>query len=88
MKLMARSLIKIFTLFFVVIAAAPVLGESVVHRGNRGEPDTLDPHKTANGWEAAIALELYTGLTAFSATGQVLPALAERWDVSEDGQRK
>ena len=61
------------------------MAESVVHRGNRGEPDTLDPHKTANGWEASIAMELFTGLTAFGPSGQILPAMAHDWSVSDDG---
>lgn len=60
--------------------------ESVVHRGNRGEPDTLDPHKTANGWEASIAMEVFVGLTTSGPRGEVLPGIAEAWTVSDDGR--
>ena len=70
----------------IVYAANAAFAESVVHRGNRGEPDTLDPHKTANGWEASIAMELFMGLTAFGPAGEILPGMAHDWSVSEDGR--
>lgn len=82
---MRHILISFAVLNFLALSVASAVAESVIHRGNRGEPDTLDPHKTANGWEASIAMELFTGLTAFGPAGEVLPAMAERWDVSEDG---
>ena len=82
---MNRLVTKCLTLLIALAIIQPVWAESVVHRGNRGDPDTLDPHKTANGWEATIALELFTGLTTFGPAGQVLPGLAKRWDVSDDG---
>lgn len=69
----------------IVYAAEPAFAESVVHRGNRGEPDSLDPHKTANGWEASIAMELFMGLTAFGPAGEILPGMAHSWTVSDDG---
>ncbi len=73
------------TLCAIVCLSGAVLAESVVHRGNRGEPDTLDPHKTANGWEASIATELFMGLTAAGPRGQVLPGVAQSWTISDDG---
>lgn len=75
------------TIFFCTVwLVSAALAESVVHRGNRGEPDTLDPHKTANGWEASIATEIFMGLTAAGPRGQVLPGIAESWVISEDGR--
>ena len=82
---MFHKLIKTVIFLFIVITSPAICAESVIHRGNRGEPDTLDPHKTANGWEASIAMELFTGLTAFGPAGQVLPAMAKEWSISDDG---
>lgn len=81
---MFRYAAAIFLSLVWLVSAA--LAESVVHRGNRGEPDTLDPHKTANGWEASIATEIFMGLTAAGPRGQVLPGIAESWVISEDGR--
>lgn len=71
--------------FFVAFAAFSATAEMTIHRGNRGEPDTLDPHRTANGWEVSIATELFMGLTATGPGGELLPGMAARWDISEDG---
>lgn len=79
-----RSLFASFC-FLLICDALPATAEMAVHRGNRGEPETLDPHRTANGWEVSIATELFMGLTAMGAGGELLPGMAERWDVSEDG---
>ncbi|MFL2770967.1 MAG: peptide ABC transporter substrate-binding protein [Rhodospirillaceae bacterium] len=85
MNRMFYKLINITIFLFVAMANTHGVAESVIHRGNRGEPDTLDPHKTVNGWEASIAMELFTGLTAFGPAGQILPAMAKEWSVSDDG---
>jgi oligopeptide transport system substrate-binding protein len=59
--------------------------DNFVHRSNRGEPTTLDPHKTPNGWETTIDLELFMGLTSGSAEAKVLPGMAESWSADDDG---
>ncbi|HYC03675.1 MAG TPA: peptide ABC transporter substrate-binding protein [Azospirillaceae bacterium] len=59
--------------------------ETVLHRGNGAEPETLDPHMTTGLPEAMIFYDLYEGLVARDARGQAQPGLAERWTVSEDG---
>ena len=74
-----------FFLVFLFSLSAVVQAESVIHRGNRGEPDTLDPHKTANGWEVSITTELFMGLTAAGPSSEVLPGIAKSWTVSDDG---
>jgi len=74
-----------FLILCVLSLSSATVAEDVIHRGNRGEPDTLDPHKTANGWEASIAMELFMGLTAGGPKGQLLPGMAESWTVSDDG---
>ncbi len=84
---MLRCALLILSVLFSlsVSASGPAKAEQAVHRGNRGEPDTLDPHKTANGWEASIAMEVFMGLTSGGPGGELLPGMAESWTVSDDG---
>ncbi|WP_310620838.1 peptide ABC transporter substrate-binding protein [Flexibacterium corallicola] len=59
--------------------------EVVYHRGNSGDPETLDQHKTSTTSEAHILRDLYEGLVAYSADGQIIPGVATSWTVSQDG---
>ncbi|WP_424926920.1 peptide ABC transporter substrate-binding protein [Amaricoccus tamworthensis] len=54
-------------------------------RGNNGNPETLDQHKTSTVVEAHILRDLYEGLVVYDAAAQVVPGVAESWEVSEDG---
>ena len=60
--------------------------ETVLHRGNGAEPETLDPAKSTGVTEANIQYELFEGLTTYSADGKVIPGVAESWDISDDGK--
>jgi len=60
--------------------------ETVLHRGNGAEPETLDPQKSTGVPEANIQYELFEGLTTYSPDGKVVPGVAEKWDVSDDGK--
>jgi oligopeptide transport system substrate-binding protein len=75
------------------LATALVLGtavaaqaETVMHRGNGAEPETLDPHKSTGVTEANIIYDLLEGLLVFAADGTPAPGVAERWDISDDGK--
>ena len=59
--------------------------EVVLHRGNGGEPQTLDQAHTSIDVEANILKDLYEGLTVYDAAGNVTPGVAESWTVSDDG---
>jgi oligopeptide transport system substrate-binding protein len=65
--------------------AAGAAAETVYHRGNTAEPETLDQHLTSTVYEAHILRDLYEGLTAHDARGEVVPGVAESWEVSDDG---
>jgi len=58
----------------------------VFHRGNGSEPDTLDPHRSEETSAADILRDLYEGLTAEAIDGSLIPGVAERWEISEDGK--
>lgn len=65
--------------------AAPALAETVLHKGNGGEPQTLDPAHTSINVEEFILKDLFEGLTIYDAGGKIIPGAAESWTVSPDG---
>ncbi len=50
-----------------------------------GMPSTLDPSLVRDVASAAYMYEIYSGLVTLSPELEVVPDLAERWEVSEDG---
>ena len=75
-----------------LIALALILGlagaagaETVLHRGNSKEPDSLDPHRAAGVWENEIIGDMFLGLTTEAANGDIIPGSAESWTISDDG---
>ena len=54
--------------------------------GDQLEPPHLDPTGgAAAAIDNVVYSNIYEGLTRFAADGSVIPGLAERWDISEDG---
>lgn len=49
-----------------------------------GNPDTLDPHKTSGTLTFQTIKSVYDTLAEPDMSGKLVPALAERWEVSED----
>lgn len=68
------------------LALAPAYANDVIHRGNRSEPAALDPHRAQTVYENNVVQDLFEGLTAYDAAGDVIPAVASSWDVSADGK--
>ena len=60
--------------------------EQILHRGNSGEPTTLDPHLADGVAAAHILRDLFEGLTSESPSGRVVPGAAIRWNISADGK--
>jgi oligopeptide transport system substrate-binding protein len=57
------------------------------HRGNGGEPDTLDPHRNEETSGAAVIRDLFEGLVTEDIDLNVVPGVAESWEISDDGKR-
>ena len=49
------------------------------------DPPTLDPHLTGDTTSAGIVVEVFSGLVALSTDLQLIPDIAERWDVDDTG---
>ncbi|PWC31488.1 hypothetical protein TSO352_31210 [Azospirillum sp. TSO35-2] len=85
MKLFVRCIASAVALFAGTLALSPASAETVLNRGNGGEPVTLDPHLTDGRVESNIFRDLFEGLLVYGPDGRLLPGVAESWDVSEDG---
>ena len=68
------------------VVSATAFAGGILHRGNGGEPATLDPHFATGTWENNIIGEMFMGLTTETASGKMIPGLAESWTVSPDGR--
>ena len=87
---------KLFLLLAVFLLSACMQGETnvesgnreqVLHFGNGGEIQGLDPHVVTGGSEQHVVQALFEGLVVKDArTLEVQAAAAERWEVSEDGK--
>lgn len=60
--------------------------DSILRRGNGGEPQTLNPTLAEDIHAFNILLDLYEGLVTESAEGELVPGAAESWTVSADGR--
>ncbi len=49
------------------------------------DPPTLDPHLTTDTTSAGVVVEIFSGLVALNTDLQLVPDIAESWDISPDG---
>jgi len=59
--------------------------QTVIRRGNGGEPGSLDPALAEDIHAFNILTDLYEGLVTVSADGHILPGVAESWEISKNG---
>ncbi len=70
----------------MLIGMAPAEAQTTFVFGNQGEPVDLDPAVITDGISNRITRQLFEGLVKYKgATTEVVPALAEKWEVSQDG---
>ena len=68
------------------LSATLALAQEVVYnRGNDTDPETLDHHKTTTVVVGHLMRDLYEGLVIYDAKAEVIPGVAERWEISDDG---
>ncbi|MGB5491801.1 MAG: ABC transporter substrate-binding protein, partial [Woeseiaceae bacterium] len=66
-------------------SVSPSQPGTVIYRGNGGEPGSLDPALAEDIHAFNILTDLYEGLVAESASGKLVPGVAESWTISDDG---
>lgn len=87
MKRLFRSALAAAILTFAASPAAAQTPPNVLIVGQIAEPQSLDPHTVTATNDFRILVNIYDGLVRFKdGTLEVEPALAESWDVSEDGK--
>jgi ABC-type oligopeptide transport system substrate-binding subunit len=59
--------------------------QSMLHRGNGEEPESLDIHKSNSTEAGHVQRDLGEGLTGYTPDGELVPRAAESWTLSEDG---
>jgi oligopeptide transport system substrate-binding protein len=57
----------------------------VLQRAIPTDPESLDQHKARSTQALAVLRDVGEGLVAYSPTGELVPAAAERWELSDDG---
>lgn len=82
-----RGIVVFLALGLLLAAPGPApAGQSTFVFGNQGEPVSLDPAIITDGISNRITRQIYEGLVKYKgATTEVIPALAEKWEVSKDG---
>ena len=74
-----------FTTFGMLIVPGLSLAKSNIVIGLQQEPTSLDPTSDATASiDGMLSHNVYESLTTVSEAGEVLPALAESWTISED----
>ncbi len=69
-----------------LLASGAMAASTSITIGDQLEPPHLDPTAGAAGAiDNVVYINIYEGLTEFASDGSVIPALAESWDISEDG---
>jgi oligopeptide transport system substrate-binding protein len=79
------SLLPLLTSMFLTAAGPAVAEPEPVRIPMQYEPASLDPHKLEGLEEYRIALDLFEGLTTYSAEDAVIPGMATSWETSNDG---
>jgi ABC-type oligopeptide transport system substrate-binding subunit len=77
-----------FLLSLMVACGGPdesMLNANTLQRAIPTDPETLDQHKARSTQAADILRDLAEGLVGYSAEGELVPAAATHWDVSDDG---
>ena len=69
---------------WLMCSALPASAEMVYHRGNPGDPATLDAQLTSTVVESDILLDMYEGLVTYDAAANIVPGAAESWSVNAD----
>jgi len=69
-----------------MLGATPQQEGKVLNFALSGNPDTLDPHKTSGTLTFQTLKSVYDTLVEPDQEGKIVPALAERWEVSGDGK--
>ncbi|HYD30379.1 MAG TPA: peptide ABC transporter substrate-binding protein [Azospirillaceae bacterium] len=69
----------------LVLSAGAAEAQMTLRRGNGADPRTLDPHRATAIPDTHVVYDLFEGLVTRDSKGGVIPGVAERWEVAEEG---
>src|SRR5450432_1088417 len=69
------------------IPTARVGASQILHRSIGGEPQSLIPQSVGDTFSFEVLRDLFEGLTAESASGEVVPGMADGWSVTDGGKK-
>lgn len=74
-----------YFIIFINILIGYIHAETILHRGNGAEPETLDLHKSSGIPEATIQRDLFEGLVTENSTGKLIAGVAKTWQQNKNG---
>ena len=77
--------LSITALFLGGITGVGLVEAKILNFALSGNPDTLDPHKTSGTLTFQTLKSIYDTLAEPDMKGKIVPALADGWEVSDDG---
>ncbi len=87
MKYIRLFSMKTFVMLVALFFSTCLHAETILHRGNGAEPETLDIHKSSGVPEANIQRDLFEGLVTEAADGSLIPGAAKSWEQDASGKR-
>jgi len=85
MKRSVRTFAAVLAVLLLLPGAAVVAKSKELNFALSGNPDSLDPQKTAGTLTFQTVKSIYDTLVEVDQTEKLVPALAESWSVSPDG---
>ncbi|MBL8643379.1 MAG: peptide ABC transporter substrate-binding protein, partial [Rhodospirillaceae bacterium] len=85
MTIRARGRTLVLAAVLALAAIAPAEALQTLKRGTANEPRTLDPQYVQGNAGAAVMYDMFEGLLAVNADGDLGPGAATAWTVSPDG---
>ena len=70
----------------LILFALNAQAESVFRRSNGSEPKSIDPQLASENAGSNVIYDTFEGLTSNDAAGKLIPGVAEKWEISEDGK--
>ena len=76
----------VLSLFLIggLIVVPGIAGAKTLNFALSGNPDSLDPHKTSGTLTFQTLKSVYDTLAEPDMSGKIIPALAQKWEVSSD----
>ena len=82
---MKKNLFATLAMVLALLTLSGFAGAKELNFALSGNPDTLDPHKTSGTLTFQTLKSVYDTLAEPDQTGKIVPALAEKWEISPDG---